>query len=129
MIENIPLYLMTMIDCQIEMLSKASIEVFALLQNPNHYNPFFSFQSDNTIKKIATDSAALLGGVCVVIGGGLAAWKAARGEDFSKQLIFAIVAFLITVIAVADTIWTRKDAGSHQGHVIGIEGVYNVYYT
>jgi len=52
------------------------------------------------IKTIATAAGGILGGVVTLIGGGITAFKAAHGEDFTKPLIMAIVAAAVAAVSV-----------------------------
>ena len=65
-------------------------------------NPFAGVTSAaDTIKTVATAGGAILGGLITLIGGSIAAWKAAHGEPFTKPLVFAIVAFVIASVSIA----------------------------
>ena len=64
-------------------------------------NPFRGVTSStDDIRMIATAAGALLGGLFALIGGARAGWKAAHSEEFTKDLIFAIVGFVIGIVCV-----------------------------
>lgn len=50
---------------------------------------------------VATTVGAVLGVVITLVGGGRVAWKAAHGETFTKELIFAIVGVAIAAVSIA----------------------------
>jgi len=73
-----------------------------VLSAQGNTNPFEQVSgATDTIQNIAKAVGAILGGLITLIGGGIAAWKASKGEDFTKQLIFAIVGFVIALAAIS----------------------------
>ena len=51
------------------------------------------------ITSLGKAAAAIIGGICTLIGGCITAWKAAHGEEFTKPLIFSIISVAIAAVA------------------------------
>jgi len=67
-------------------------------------NPFEETdKAGDTIKSLAMTAAVIMGGLACVIGACICGWKAVKGEDFVKNLIFAIIGFVLAAIATFAT--------------------------
>ena len=75
---------------------------FALLQsNLRNVATTFDDMGDTVFEKVVRlgrTGIIIAGALACFVGGAIAAWRATKGEDFTKALLFAIVGFLIASV-------------------------------